>query len=308
MANGVPSGMEAIIHDSRMLLTWHGRNPTYVLVSVDAKNAFNTFSRQSMLARMTMQTLSLAHFLNLVYGRTVPDLILPSSPRVLLKTREGTQQGNPAGMLLFSLALHRLIRRITQTCNLLLNRWYADDGTIIGTVAEVTKALKILQMSGPRLDSHMNISKCQAFWPTTTPSLLKSSTQTFPLHVSSKGGIALLSAPLGTEAFVKSYLQAKVDSVSDSLILLDSIPDARIRFHLHRVSSSVCRVEHFFRLTAPVISLPTAIRFDQDQRAANSRLDNIPLSPSISSQISLPFRLGAWILAAVPICACILRV
>ena len=276
MVNGFPSGMDAIIHDSRMLLTRHGRNPTYVLVSVDAKNAFNTFSRQSMLARMTVQTPSLAYFLNFVYGRSMPDVILPSSPPVLLKSRKGTQQGDPAGLLLFSLAPQPLVCCITQKFNLLLNRWYADDGTIIGTVAEVTKALKILKMFGPGVGFNMNIAKCQAFWPTTTPSILQSITQNF-LHVSSEGGITLLGAPLGTDAFVKSYLQAKVDLVSDSLTLLDSIPDAQIRFHLHRVSNSVCRVEHVFRLTPPRISLPTAIRFDQDQQAAYSRFNNIPL-------------------------------
>ena len=139
---------------------------------------------------------------------------------------------------------------------------------------------------------NMNIAKCRAFWPTTQPSLLDSLTLSFRLHVSQEEGTALVGAPLGTGAFVKSYLEAKVDSVSDSLTMLECIPDARICFHLHRVSGSVCRVSHVFRLTPPRLSLPTAIRFDQDQRAAYSRFNDIILSPSISSQIGLPYRLG----------------
>lgn len=292
LANGVPSGMDAIVHDCRMLLARHGRNPNYVLVSVDAQNAFNSFSRQSMLNRLTLETPSLAHFLNLIYGRTVPDLVLPSSPRVILKSCEGTQQGDPAGMLLFSLALQPLVRRITRECSLLLNRWYADDGTLIGTIPEVTKALRILHTFGPSMGFRMNISKCRAFWPTTEPSLLESLTTSFPLHVSQEGGIALLGAPLGTDEFMRSFLEEKIEAVSNSLTLLDSIPDARIRFHLHRVSGSVCRVEHVFRLTPPRISLPSAIRFDQSQKSAYSRFNHVTLSPSISSQIGLPFRLG----------------
>lgn len=84
--------------------------------------------------------------------------------------------------------------------------------------------------------------------------------------------------------------------MADSLKLVNSIPDARIRFHFHRVSGSVCRVEHVFRITPPRLSLSTAIRFDQDQLAACSRFNNVALSPSISSQIGLPFLLGGHVL------------
>ena len=80
LANIILSGMDAIVHDRRMLVARHGRDPHYLVVSVDAHIAFNTFSRQSMLNSMTLQTPSLAPFMNLIYGRTVPDLVLLSSP------------------------------------------------------------------------------------------------------------------------------------------------------------------------------------------------------------------------------------
>ena len=294
LANGVPSGLNAIVHDSRMLIARHGCDPNFVLVSVDASYAFNSFSRQAMINKLTLQTPSLAHFLNIIYGRTVPDLVLPSSPRVLLKSLQGTQQGDPAGMLLFSLALQPLITRISRECNLSLNRWYADDGTLIGTIPEVTQALIILKTSGPDIgvfDERLEMSRISALHE---PTALQTMTHSFPLQITQVSSIALLSAPLGTGEYIKEFLGTKITSVSDSLKLLDDISDTRVRFHMHRVTGSVCKVEHVFRLTPPAVSLPLAVRFDDLQRDAYSRVNDVPLSHSMSTQIGLPLRLGVY--------------
>lgn len=71
------------------------------------------------------------------YALTIPNL-------------EGSPQGDPARMLLFSLAIHPLIRKLS-SCGLLFNRWYTDDGTLIDTVPAVTKALTTLAEEGLRL-------------------------------------------------------------------------------------------------------------------------------------------------------------
>ena len=108
LANGVPSGMYAIVHDCRMLMARYGWVPHYVLVSMDAHNALNTFSRQSMLNGMTLQTLSLAPFYELNLRAYCRGNRFAVFPPILLKNQEGTQQGDPASMLLFSLAVQPL--------------------------------------------------------------------------------------------------------------------------------------------------------------------------------------------------------
>ena len=50
----VPSGMDAIGHNCRRGMYRHGRDSNYVMASVDAPNAFNTFSRQSLLDRLPL--------------------------------------------------------------------------------------------------------------------------------------------------------------------------------------------------------------------------------------------------------------
>ena len=180
VANAVPSGMDAIVHDTRMLMQRHGWDSNYIMVSLDARNAFNSFSRQSLLNRLPLQTPSLSRFLNLIYGRTVPDLILPSTPRLHMKSMEGTQQGDPASMLLFSLALQPLVRRLSVQCRPALNRWYADDGTIVGPIDEVIKALTILRDEGPGFGFYRNISKYRAYWPSSTSDNLSRLLTVFP--------------------------------------------------------------------------------------------------------------------------------
>lgn len=52
----------------------------------------------------------------------------------LLRWAEGTQQGDRLGGLLFTLAIHPLLKRMSEKCKLDLNAWYADDSTISGDI------------------------------------------------------------------------------------------------------------------------------------------------------------------------------
>ena len=51
----------------------------------------------------------------------------------VLSSLEGVQQGDPLGLLLFSMVIHELVRKTAAECpNLPLHRWYLDDGIIGG--------------------------------------------------------------------------------------------------------------------------------------------------------------------------------
>ena len=107
------------------------------MISIDAANAFNNISRQAVLEleALPTRTPSLSHHLDMIYALIATPLIVPSLPPTMLRSREGTQQGDPTSTLLFSLALQPLTRLISQSCDVLINRWYADDdGTIIGRI------------------------------------------------------------------------------------------------------------------------------------------------------------------------------
>lgn len=138
---------------------------------------------------------------------------------------------------------------------------------------------------------HINIDTCRAFWQTNSASNSSRLRKTFPLHVSSDGGLMFLCAPLGTDDFLRAHLFSKVHSRHAPLNLLDSIPDACIRFHLHCVTGSVCQVEHFLRLNPPLLSLCASTTFDKLQLETYSSLNDGPISSDMATHFGFPLHL-----------------
>ncbi|KAL5477585.1 hypothetical protein EMCRGX_G024399 [Ephydatia muelleri] len=84
----------------------------------------------------------------------------------MLCSATGVQQGDPLGLLLFSLVLHGLILKIAEddTCGeLLFNKWYLDDGVLAGTSLSVRAALDVISSLGPFLGLYINFAKCEVF-------------------------------------------------------------------------------------------------------------------------------------------------
>ncbi len=51
-----------------------------------------------------------------------------------------------------------------QAMNPVYNKWYMDDGGIIGDVELLKKVWALLQTRGPELGLHLNPSKCEWSW------------------------------------------------------------------------------------------------------------------------------------------------
>ena len=128
--------------------------------------------------------------------------------------------------------------------------------------------------------------------PLTVPEYPPTDTTDIPLHVVPDGGFDILGAPVGSRAYMERRLQDKLDTCNDALSLIEDIPGARIKFHLHRMSGSACRAQHLFRLVPPQISLPFAEKFDADHLAAYSRFNNVNSTEAAVTQLQLPFRKG----------------
>ena len=101
--------------------------------------------------------------------------------------------------------------KISQVEGLHLLVWYFDDGTFIGTHSAIAKLLHRLQLLGPDFGIHLNLAKCDVFWP--------SGDQTFKGFficrvVQSDGGAALLGSPVhGSGDFYESVVSNKVEKV-----------------------------------------------------------------------------------------------
>ena len=102
-ANGIRAGLDAIIHDTRRIADRNAGNTDFVIVSIDASNAFNRCSLQRFLDALPQRAPSLARFCNQMYAGAAPPLIISASPPQVIQSREGARQGDPPSMLLFPL-------------------------------------------------------------------------------------------------------------------------------------------------------------------------------------------------------------
>lgn len=195
-------------------------------------------------------------------------------------------------MLLFFLCIQPLLKRISQECELEMNCWYADDGLLVGPIDEVANALRILLDVGPSYNFHINPSKTVVFWSTTSQHKLRPLLSVLPLEASPRDGITTLGASIGSKEYMLSFLRSRMSRCNELLTELQRIPDARISFHLHRLSASSCKVQHAFQLTPPDISMSLAKEFDKCQMEFYSSINSVPLTRSSIRQIHLPFRYG----------------
>ena len=78
----------------------------------------------------------------------------------------GVQQGDPLGPLGFAITLQPIVERIkAEVPGLILNSWYLDDGTLMGSAEDLAKALNIIESDGPAVGLVLNRSKSLLYIP-----------------------------------------------------------------------------------------------------------------------------------------------
>ena len=127
----------------------------------------------------------------------------------------GFQQGDPLGPLGFALTLHPIVERIkAEVPDLLLNTWYLDDGTLVGSSANLKAALDIIERDGPSVGLHLNRSKSVLFIPKESDP----SHSTLPSDIPvTREGFCLLGCPIGPPSFCEEVLQKRILKIRASL-------------------------------------------------------------------------------------------
>ena len=125
---GIDGGIEATIH--AMTKAFHDPTSDGLLL-VDATNAFNCLNRSTALANIKSICPPLHVFLNNCYKE--PASLYVSKSETILKSREGTTQGDPLAMDMYALASMPLINDLNIKCEgvNVKQSWYADDRTLL---------------------------------------------------------------------------------------------------------------------------------------------------------------------------------
>lgn len=151
---GVKFGCEGAVHAVRTYVL-HPRNARKLVLRVDIKNAFNSVERDVMLAEIKNKTPQIYHYLRQCYLKPT----FQSFGDKILSSQVGAQQGDPAGPLIFSLAIHPLISQLNSE----LNVWFLDDGTLGDTPESILSNLVTIKESAVTLGLKLNGANVNCF-------------------------------------------------------------------------------------------------------------------------------------------------
>jgi hypothetical protein len=154
---GVASGCEGMVHAMQHTLT----DPTSkrMGLKVDISNAFNSCDRAELLRKVYAipQLAPLYRMADFAYS--VPSqLLLQGCDGLAIESSNGVRQGDPLACLLFCIYMRDLYEELSQQADVTLYA-YVDDLHVVGTPAEVMKALAALQRLLPAASLRLNTNK-----------------------------------------------------------------------------------------------------------------------------------------------------
>jgi hypothetical protein len=256
------------------------------LLKIDFKNAFNMVSRDHFMKKAHEMFPYMSAWTEWCYGK--PTVLLYDHEHVIW-SESGVQQGDPLGPLYFCCGLNPLVNDI-QALGPTYNKWYMDDGGIIGDVEFLKKVWKLLKERGPALGLILNPSKCEWSWldpECKEPCPIEG--VAFVPH----SEIQMLGVPLGCDEFVSGFVEKKLlgrlQKTVDSLV---DFEDSQAASYLLRVSYSIVRAVHFMRTTPLEKWRDQAVQFDRMIRRAIENILGFPMSDFTFAQACLTPKLG----------------
>ena len=132
-----------------------------------------------------------------------------------IKSSAGVQQGDPLGLLLFSLVLVEFLDNLGPLPDWKLKLWYLDDDSFLGQRALVACLLDALLSKGPSFGLHINLNKCEVFLLSGDQNFPKFATE-IQRSVQVHGGVGFLGCPVcGSSSYVTEFVSQRVDKILD---------------------------------------------------------------------------------------------
>ena len=183
---GTPHGAEAAVFAARLFLD--NIQPKEVILKLDFKNAFNTIRRDKMMKAVSTLAPELTPFVYCAYSE--PSILFWGEQTLM--SREGVQQGDLLGPLLFCPTIHELISQLESD----LCMFYLDDGTLGGNPEVVLRDLQLVEQGGAEVGLSLNHKKSEVISrdPMAKETLLLAAPD---LSVTDLDSASLLGPPIG---------------------------------------------------------------------------------------------------------------
>ena len=148
---GQKCGIEHAIHSLRET---YQQPETEAILLIDASNAFNALNRKLAMRNIDRICPSLT---SAVYNSYIYPSKLFVNGETLL-SEEGTTQGDPIAMAMYGISIMPMIRKLNPS---IVQKWYADDGSMAGTLPDLLDAFKTLKTIGKAFGYFVYAPKCQ---------------------------------------------------------------------------------------------------------------------------------------------------
>ena len=153
---GTKRGAELASHVFRCLIE-SPQPKENVILKIDFENAFNLINRQFMLEKVFEIHPEVYKYSRSAYNQ--PSFLFYGDS--VIKSCEGTQQGDPESPALFSDSIQDLIDSLESKINL----WYLDDRNLSNDYRTVLKDLKKIIEAERTLVLKIKPTKCEIFFP-----------------------------------------------------------------------------------------------------------------------------------------------
>ena len=289
---GVRNGCEAIVHTVRKALA---ADPSLWVLQCDFINAFNQADRQTALEEVARSFPEILAWVNTCYGKA-SNLLFGDT---LISSQCGFHQGDPLAALLFSLVLQSLVMMIQERVpRLAVNTWFLDDGTLVGELDDLQEVVDILVQQGPAKGLILSTSANtvapnrpkSSVWSPQDLGAVEEPLQQVPRVV--EEGIILLGAPLGSAAFVRQAIQAKVSKVEAISARLPLLKDPHTEFVLLRSCLALPKISFILRTVDTSNHIDLLQDFDANTRESLTRILGCPLDERAWRQAKLPVGMG----------------
>jgi hypothetical protein len=275
---GVPGGAEAAVHATRRLI--QNLPDNHVLVKLDFTNAFNSIRRDVLLDAVAK---NVPEIYRLVHAACSCEPILMYGEHQL-RSKEGTQQGDPLGSLEFCEAIHHLLVNLLSSVKI----GYMDDVTLAGDISTVEADVNNINDSSAATGLKLNLDKCEII--TDNPAAIPAPSILNKFVKVRKQDMVLLGAPVVKGPAQDAAIRQKVEQLQKAIDRLSMIHshDALV---LLKNSLSLPKMMYLLR-TADCSENPLLTTFDNILRSGLSDILNVDLNDIQWLQASLPVRHG----------------
>ena len=284
---GCNKGAEAAAHAVRTLVSTD-LPEDFVIVKIDFRNAFNSFSREKLLDTVEVKSPAIYNYSALAYA--TPSYLFFGS--FVIMSEVGVQQGDPEGPPLFSDLIMDIIDRLSS----LLNFWYLDDGNLGDRAGVALADLSKKIEAAANLGLELNSSKCELVFlgcpdDDLKASILSDFNRICPkIEVTDLKDLVILGAPIGEEAR-RTLLTGEKQKLDNMCDFLENV-DGHHALFLLRNCLSLPKLLYFLRTACCFKEEDLLREYDKLVVSALSRCANVRLDANSQLQSLLPSSSG----------------